>query len=237
MQTDKTAEALREFFNELTAIGKPIAADELTKAKNYVAFGFPSNFETIGDFSAQLEQLIVYGCRIPTTRDYVKNLQAVTADAVLKAAATYIQPQTISRRRGRRSQSDRTGHPCAESRHGPHDVGPGGVRRMSVALELAALMIYSDQERGKWRTWIEADPTRLSIPFQPGGRFPTVGSVLDHIFLVERRHLARMQGGELPEKTGVPQETGTRSWHTPMLSEPIFADISADSPSRPRGSG
>ena len=43
---------------------------------------------------------------------------------------------------------------------------------MSVALELAALMAYSDQERKKWRTWIEADPSRLSIPFQRGGRFP-----------------------------------------------------------------
>ena len=74
---------------------------------------------------------------------------------------------------------------------------------MSIALELAALMTYSDQERSKWRTWIEADPTRLSIPFQQGGRFPTVGSVLDHVFLVERRHLTRMQGGQLPEKTGV----------------------------------
>jgi uncharacterized damage-inducible protein DinB len=80
---------------------------------------------------------------------------------------------------------------------------------MSVALELAALMTYSDQERGKWRTWIAADPTRLSIPFQRGGRFPTVGSVLDHIFLVERRHLTRMKGGELPEKTGV--QSG--DWH------------------------
>jgi uncharacterized damage-inducible protein DinB len=75
---------------------------------------------------------------------------------------------------------------------------------MSIALELAALMAYSDQERGKWRTWIEADPTRLTIPFQQGGRFPTVGNLLDHVFLVERRHLTRMQGGELPDKTGVP---------------------------------
>jgi zinc protease len=93
VQTDKTAEALREFFNELTAIGKPIPADELTKAKNYVAFGFPSNFETIGDFSAQIEQQIVYGLPDSYYADYVKNIQAVTAEAVAKAAATYIQPQ------------------------------------------------------------------------------------------------------------------------------------------------
>ncbi len=93
VQTDKTAEALREFFNELTAIGKPIPADELTKAKNYVAFGFPSGFETIGDFSAQIEQQIVYGLPDSYYADYVKNIQAVTAEAVAKAAATYIQPQ------------------------------------------------------------------------------------------------------------------------------------------------
>ena len=93
IQTDKTAEALREFFNELTAIGKPIPADELTKAKNYVAFGFPSGFETIGDFSAQIEQQIVYGLPDSYYADYVKNIQAVTNEAVSKAAATYIQPQ------------------------------------------------------------------------------------------------------------------------------------------------
>ena len=93
VQTDKTAEALREFFNELTAIGKPIPADELAKAKNYVAFGFPSNFETIGDFSAQIEQQVVYGLPDSYYADYVKNIQAVTAEAVAKAAATYIQPQ------------------------------------------------------------------------------------------------------------------------------------------------
>jgi zinc protease len=93
VQTDKTAEALREFFNELTAIAKPIPADELAKAKNYVAFGFPSNFETIGDFSAQIEQQIVYGLPDSYYADYVKNIQAVMAEAVAKAAATYIQPQ------------------------------------------------------------------------------------------------------------------------------------------------
>ena len=41
VQTDKTAEALKEFFNEFTAILKPIPGDELDKAKNYVALGFP----------------------------------------------------------------------------------------------------------------------------------------------------------------------------------------------------
>ena len=92
VQTDKTAEALREFFNELTAIGKPVGADELTKAKNYVALSFPSQFETIGDLSGQLEELRVYNLPDDYFAGYVKALQAVTSADVQKAAATYIQP-------------------------------------------------------------------------------------------------------------------------------------------------
>lgn len=74
---------------------------------------------------------------------------------------------------------------------------------MSVAFRMEELIGYSDHERSKWREWIAADAGRLEIPFQPGGRFPTVGSVLDHVFLVERRHLSRLQGAEPPEITGV----------------------------------
>jgi uncharacterized damage-inducible protein DinB len=73
-----------------------------------------------------------------------------------------------------------------------------------VSLGLAELLDYSDHERYKWQHWIAADPSRLTLAFQPGGRFPTIGSVFDHIFLVERRHLARLEGGTPPDTTGVP---------------------------------
>jgi uncharacterized damage-inducible protein DinB len=74
---------------------------------------------------------------------------------------------------------------------------------MSATYRIEELLDYSDHERRKWQTWIAADPARLRIPLQNGGRFSTLGSLLDHIFLVERRHLARMQGGTPPETTGV----------------------------------
>jgi predicted Zn-dependent peptidase len=92
IQTDKTTEALREFFNELTAIAKPVSADELAKAKNYVALGFPSEFETIQDLASHIEEMIVYGLPDNDFERYIANIQAVTAAAVQKAAATYIQP-------------------------------------------------------------------------------------------------------------------------------------------------
>ena len=75
---------------------------------------------------------------------------------------------------------------------------------MSISLDCARLLDYSEHERAKWRTWIAADPSRLMLPFQAGGRFPTIGSMFDHLFLVERRHLARLEGAVPPEATGVP---------------------------------
>lgn len=92
IQTDKTADALREFFNELNAIGKPVSAEELAKAKNYIALGFPSEFETIQDLASHVEEMIIYKLPDDYFARYVANIQAVTAAAVQKAAATYIQP-------------------------------------------------------------------------------------------------------------------------------------------------
>lgn len=74
---------------------------------------------------------------------------------------------------------------------------------MNLTIRVDELIGYSDHERAKWKEWIAADPARLRLPFQPGGRFPTIGSLLDHIFLVERRHLARLQGATPPEITGI----------------------------------
>ena len=74
---------------------------------------------------------------------------------------------------------------------------------MSIGVEFARLIAYSDHERAKWRAWVAADPSRLNAPFQPGGRFPTLWSLLDHLFLVERRHLARLEGAVPPDATGI----------------------------------
>jgi predicted Zn-dependent peptidase len=96
VQTDKTADALTEFFKELDGIRRPIGADELARAKNYIALGFPSEFETASDLARRLEELIVYGLPEDYFQKYVANVQAVTADAVQKAAAKYIAPDRFA---------------------------------------------------------------------------------------------------------------------------------------------
>jgi uncharacterized damage-inducible protein DinB len=73
-----------------------------------------------------------------------------------------------------------------------------------IDVPLALLLAYSDHERQKWREWVIADPGRLRLSFQPGGRFPDAWALLDHLFLVERRHLSRLEGGVPPATTGVP---------------------------------
>jgi zinc protease len=92
VQTDKTGEALKEFFNELNAIGKPVPADELARAKNYVALRYPNGFETTGDVSRRLEDAIVYKLPDDYFSKYVQNIQAVTAADVQRVAQKYIQP-------------------------------------------------------------------------------------------------------------------------------------------------
>jgi uncharacterized damage-inducible protein DinB len=75
---------------------------------------------------------------------------------------------------------------------------------MSVNVTLETLLDYSDHERRKWFDWLSADPSRLQIPVQPGDEFPTAAHLLDHVLLVERCHLARLEGGTPPEATGIP---------------------------------
>jgi len=96
VQTDKTADALKEFFKELKGIAEPLGAEELAKAKNYVALSFPGEFETITDLTAHLEEMAVYKLPDSYFSQYVANVQAVTAAQVQKAAAAYIQPDKFA---------------------------------------------------------------------------------------------------------------------------------------------
>jgi len=96
VQTDKTAESLTEFFNELRAIGAPIGEDELAKAKNYLALSFPGDFETIGDLAGRLEELAIYGLPDRYFTDYTANIASVTAAAVQRAAAAHIDPAKLA---------------------------------------------------------------------------------------------------------------------------------------------
>ena len=78
-------------------------------------------------------------------------------------------------------------------------------------LTFDELVRYTNEERDKWRGWFAAHPDALDVELQPGGRFSTVGALIDHIFLVERRHLQRLRG------TAPDGQTGLSGRHSPPL--------------------
>ena len=96
VQTDKTADALKEFFNELNGILTPVPPDELAKARNYVALGFPGEFETTSDMARKLEELVIYNLPDTTFSDFVPSVTAVTAADLQRAAARFVQPERMA---------------------------------------------------------------------------------------------------------------------------------------------
>jgi predicted Zn-dependent peptidase len=96
VQTDKTAEALKEFFNEFSGILKPIPAEELDKARNYVALGFPAQFETSRDLAHKLEEQVVHRLPDDYFPGYVRAVVQVSGAAVEKGAQQYIRPDRFA---------------------------------------------------------------------------------------------------------------------------------------------
>jgi zinc protease len=83
-------------MKELNGILGEISDEELTRAKNYEALGYPANFQTTGQIAGALTELVTYGLPDTYFNDYVKNILAVTKEQVQAAARKYIDPDKIS---------------------------------------------------------------------------------------------------------------------------------------------
>ena len=90
VQTDKTADALKEFFVELTNILKPTPADELERFRNFAALGYAGEFETNSQLAAKLEGLAVYNLPEDEFSTYVGAVQKVTPADVQRVAKQYL---------------------------------------------------------------------------------------------------------------------------------------------------
>ena len=96
VQTDKTSEALTEFFKELDAIRTPIRTDELEKAKSFLALSLPRSFETTQSLAGSLAQVFVYNLPADYYATYTQRVRAVTPADVQRAAARNIQPDKFA---------------------------------------------------------------------------------------------------------------------------------------------
>lgn len=91
--TAATDSAVVEFFNELGRIrDEPVPADELDRAKQYVALGLPRRFETVGGIAAQLAELELHGLSMEFYNSYVSNVMSVTSADVQRVARQHLQP-------------------------------------------------------------------------------------------------------------------------------------------------
>ncbi|HVB38330.1 MAG TPA: pitrilysin family protein, partial [Vicinamibacterales bacterium] len=92
VQTDKTADALREFFNEFRGMLTTPPATDVDRAKNYVALRFPGTFQQTSSIARRLEQLIVFSLPQDYYAHYQERIEQVTPADVERVAQKYIQP-------------------------------------------------------------------------------------------------------------------------------------------------
>ena len=96
VRSDVTDSSLVEFFKELNAIrDAPVSDVELARARNYIAFGLPGEFETAGQMGDQVEELLTYGLPVTWYDRYVKQVLAVTAADVQRVARASYDPERL----------------------------------------------------------------------------------------------------------------------------------------------
>jgi len=96
VQTDATDKSLVEFMNELRAISEGISSEEINRAKNYVALGYPGRFETVGDYANQVASLVRLDLPFNTFNEYTKRILEVTVENALRCAKTYIDVDNLA---------------------------------------------------------------------------------------------------------------------------------------------
>src|ERR1700736_627697 len=75
---------------------------------------------------------------------------------------------------------------------------------MQLTMSIDELIGYTQCERDKWEQWFKAGPpAALDAALQREGRFTDVWQLMEHIFVVEKRHTQRLkQESPLTEQTG-----------------------------------
>lgn len=73
---------------------------------------------------------------------------------------------------------------------------------MPLTMTYDEFLRYSAEERDKWRRFFAAHPDAMELPV-PSPGFSTIGKLVDHVFLVERRHVQRLRGEPLSAATGL----------------------------------
>ena len=95
VQSDRTADALREIRAELGAIRdkRPVTAEELGRVKTTEVLQLPGRWETAGSVAAALAESVRFGLPDDYWPQYGTRVEAVTLPEVDRAAQTWIRPE------------------------------------------------------------------------------------------------------------------------------------------------
>jgi zinc protease len=98
IQTVSTKESIVEFMKELNGIRGPIPVTpaELEVNKQGLIRRFPSGFETAGQISNQLSNLVIYGLPDSYFNEAIARINAVTAEDVNRVANKYLDPSKMA---------------------------------------------------------------------------------------------------------------------------------------------
>jgi predicted Zn-dependent peptidase len=98
VQTEATADAMREAIGEMTAIagGQPVTRAELDTARATLTRGYPRNFETTDQMARSVAQLALYDLDDDYFAAFVPRVAGLSLDAVQAAAAGHLQPAGLT---------------------------------------------------------------------------------------------------------------------------------------------
>ena len=96
VQTEVTDSALVEFMKELRGIREPLPADDVEKTKNYIALGYPGDFQSVSQIAAQLQEMVVYNLPDYYFNAYTMKIMAVTPQDVQRVAQKYLDPDRMA---------------------------------------------------------------------------------------------------------------------------------------------
>ncbi|CAN5785158.1 hypothetical protein BH23GEM10_BH23GEM10_07410 [soil metagenome] len=96
IQTQSTGAALAEFMNELRGMREPIPADEVDRARNFLAMRYPAGFQSVAGIAARIGEMSQYNLPADYFNRYVENVRAVTHADVERVAREYIDPDNVA---------------------------------------------------------------------------------------------------------------------------------------------
>ncbi len=97
VQTDKTAEAMREMLKEFTDIltSRPITLEELDKVKRKQILQLPGTWETMGAVASSIGEMVQFGLPENYFDRYPQEIRALNLEKVTRAAKEVLHPDKL----------------------------------------------------------------------------------------------------------------------------------------------